>query len=126
MTAFSRRNLLRGAAVAALLGAGWTYLRPLRSARGDAEDILTRHFGADLVATETAQSFINDYTTLRGWSRGPLQPPPDIATMETPLLTSFLQSTTAYLHQQRGEPFIYLGLFDPFTTPCLSQLNVPL
>lgn len=126
MTAFTRRNLLRGAGVAALLGGSWAVYQSMRTPRTDAEDILARHFGRDLVETEPARAFISDYTTLRGWPQTPLRSPPQIAAMEAPLLTSFLQSTNALMQLRRGDAFIYLGLFDPFTTPCLSQLNVPL
>ena len=123
MTRFSRRNLLRGAGVVALLGASWAIYQPTRSPHSDVRNILAKNFSEELLTTEAAQDFISDYATLHGWSRGLTTSPPDIDDLAENVLISFFQSTTVLLHLRRGDNFMYLGLFDPFTTPCLSQLN---
>lgn len=118
----SRRTLLAGATAsiaAACSGQSG-------SSAAHLEQLLANHFGAAIAATEAAKQFVSDYAARLKAGAPCLNPWGACDTAEARLIHSFLESTTFLASGGDPKSLVYIAVFDPYTSPCASQLVVPL
>lgn len=125
----SRRWLLIAGAAAALSGGGWL---GRTSPRARAQDILQRVFGPEIAALQATAEFIDDYLAdlslpnkvklclvrMKDWL-----PLSDDSAAEERIVNAFARSSNAVRAAEIGEAFVYLGLNDPYESPCINPMT---
>jgi hypothetical protein len=93
---------------------------------GAIERVLTTHFGAEIARSDSARRFAVDLSTHLAKSPICSNPWNVCDTPDTRIVQSFLESTTFLAAQANGSDFDYVTIFEPWTSPCSSQLVAPL
>jgi hypothetical protein len=95
----------------------------VRDLASQVRDILSAHFGKPVARAEASRAFALDLAT--GIVAPCASPWPACETLEARTLLNFLQSTNYLAHARTGEELNYLSMYDPYATPCASQLVIP-
>lgn len=135
--AVNRRRFLVGSA--GLAAAGTMGLAAMGGLEAWLRHEIASIFGDAVAETEAADAFIADYAAHRfgaggsfahhddGYFRFKPVFLPDIAAREREirrdLMIEFLHATNYVAREETGEEFFYVGLYDPYLTPCMSQLT---
>lgn len=125
MTVLSRRRLLAGFSASA--AAAWLTACSGASApkAGAIEHELAQHFGPDIAQSEAARRFAADLETHLAKAPTCINPWAACETAEARIVQSFLESTTFLASRTGAVDFDYVTIFDPWTSPCASQLVLP-
>lgn len=120
----SRRALLTG--ISATAATAWLTACSAGTDAPAIEQTLTTHFGAEIAQSEPARRFSKDLAAYLATS--PFCPNPWSAceSQDTRIVQSFLESTTFLASRANGAEFDYITVFDPWTSPCASQLVAPI
>ncbi len=133
-----RRTLLAGGLGAAALGVAAPLLT--RRIEDEVQGILRDGFGDTIARAPEADVFVADFTRLWTDTNGPLERfgkrvtwmlgsllPAARADERTNLAETvtfaFLRSTNAVRALETGEPLVYLGMPDPYASPCANPLG---
>ena len=124
----ARMNLSRRALLATVSAAA---IAPLVSAcstpdAGAIERTLTTHFGPEIATSEPARRFASDLATHLAKNLLCVNPWNICDNPEARIVQSFLESTTFLAAQANDSSFDYVTIFEPWTSPCASQLVAPL
>jgi hypothetical protein len=125
MTALSRRRLLAGFSASA--AAAWLTACTGGSApnAGAIEQALANHFGAEIAHSEPARRFAADLAAHLKTNPACTNPWAVCDSPDARIVQSFLESTTFLASRIGSADFDYLTIFDPWTSPCASQLVLP-
>lgn len=133
-----RRTLLLGAAAgAAALGGAAIRGVGRGGITAHALAIIDRVYGPDVAARDAAREFAQTYEdfvldkglsglVLNAWYRLGLDHVPimsnRIAAIEASVIDKFATSTNVVLAYETGVPLVFVGLFQPYLSPCTNQL----
>lgn len=125
MTVLSRCRLLAGFSAAA--AAAWLTACSGASApnAGAIEHELAKHFGRDIAQSEAARRFAADLANHLAMGPACNNPWAACQTQEARIIQSFLESTTFLASRTGAVDFDYVPMFDPWISPCASQLALP-
>jgi hypothetical protein len=118
------RRIALGAGAAGV--GGWLMMRD-PSIKDEIDRILEKHFGKTIAASDAARAFRAD--ALDRFAAGDARRTVaklERRGLEEQVVLAFLQSTTYQSHAQKGAGFHYLGMFDPYKSPCISRLVAPI
>ncbi len=126
MTVLSRRRLLAGFSASA--AAAWlTSCSGASPPNADAvEHALAKHFGPEIARSEPARRFAADLAAYLKSNPACINPWAACESADARIVQSFLESTTFLASQAGSADFDYLTIFDPWTSPCASQLVAPI
>lgn len=125
MTSLSRRRLLAGFSASA--AAAWltACTGGSSSNAGDIEQTLANHFGAEIARSEPARRFAADLAAHLKSNPVCTNPWAVCDSPDARIVQSFLESTTFLATRAGAADFDYLTIFDPWSSPCASQLVLP-
>lgn len=123
MTDLSRRALLASVSAVAL-----TPLAACNGATdaGAVEHTLAKHFGVDIAQSAPARRFAADFEAYMATRPGCANLWGICNDTEARIVQSFLESTTFLASEAGVADFDYVAIFDAWSTPCGSQLVIPL
>lgn len=120
----SRRTLLTG--ISALAAASWLSACSAGANTATIEQTISAHFGAEIAQSEPARRFAVDLAAHLAKSPICANPWAVCDNQDARIVQSFLESTTFLAFQANGSAFDYITIFDPWKSPCASQLVAPL
>lgn len=120
----SRRALFTG--ISALAAAAWLSACSSGADASTIERALTAHFGTEIAQSEPARRFAADLAAYLAKNPFCANPWAVCDSQDTRIVQSFLESTTFLASQASGADFDYITIFDPWTSPCASQLVAPI
>jgi hypothetical protein len=125
MTSLSRRQLLAGFSASA--AAVWLMSCTGGSApnAGAIEQTLANHFGPEIARSEPARRFAADLAAHLKSNPVCTNPWAVCDSPDARIVQSFLESTTFLASRTGSADFDYLTIFDPWSSPCASQLVLP-